>query len=179
MGGELSDDIANLEAEITANADRLQGEGIYVAAADLDVTSKSDHATGISAGPTEPPPPKPAPEPEPEPVVADEENDVEPEDEAPMAEAPAPTSMPESVYEEAEDDRGPRRSRLERRRAKKEAATRCERICDLAAATCELSDHVCGLARRHPDEPRYENACERSAAQCEAAADACNACATR
>lgn len=52
----------------------------------------------------------------------------------------------------------------------------CETICDLSASICQLQDHICGLAPRHPDEPRYQAACERAAVDCQLSTEACHAC---
>lgn len=53
---------------------------------------------------------------------------------------------------------------------------RCETICDLSTAICQLRDNICALAPRHPDEPRYQVACQRAAEDCTIATEACHAC---
>lgn len=56
------------------------------------------------------------------------------------------------------------------------AAARCESICELGVVTCELSNSICELAERHPDEDDYEAACERAQSDCTVAKDACDGC---
>jgi hypothetical protein len=58
-------------------------------------------------------------------------------------------------------------------------AGRCDRICEIATATCELQGQICGLAAQHDGEPRYSAACDRAGAQCGAANDACATCQAR
>lgn len=57
------------------------------------------------------------------------------------------------------------------------AVNRCESICDLGVSTCELREHICELAERHPGEEDYAAACERAVDDCEVAQEACDACA--
>jgi hypothetical protein len=54
---------------------------------------------------------------------------------------------------------------------------RCTTVCELSAAICQLEDRICGLAPRHPDEPRYQAACERATRDCQSSQEACHACA--
>jgi hypothetical protein len=54
---------------------------------------------------------------------------------------------------------------------------RCERICNLARATCELESRICDMARRHDGESRYAAACTRAGRDCSLAEEACHACA--
>lgn len=54
---------------------------------------------------------------------------------------------------------------------------RCENVCDLSAAICQLQDQICGLVPRHEGEPRYQRACDRASADCSFATEACHACA--
>jgi len=53
---------------------------------------------------------------------------------------------------------------------------RCETICGLSSSICQLRDNICALAPRHPDEPRYEAACQRATEDCTIATEACHAC---
>ncbi|MDC0718467.1 hypothetical protein [Nannocystis bainbridge] len=53
---------------------------------------------------------------------------------------------------------------------------RCESVCDITTSICQLRDHICDLAPRHDDEPRYQRACERATTDCEFATEACHAC---
>ncbi|MBA3545443.1 MAG: hypothetical protein H0T76_03070 [Nannocystis sp.] len=53
---------------------------------------------------------------------------------------------------------------------------RCEQICEIAAAICTLEQQICGLLARHPDDGRYQAACERAAGDCRFATEACHAC---
>lgn len=54
---------------------------------------------------------------------------------------------------------------------------RCTTVCELSAAICQLEDRICGLAPRHPGEPRYQAACERATRDCQMSQEACHACA--
>lgn len=54
---------------------------------------------------------------------------------------------------------------------------RCAQVCDITAAICQLRDNICGLAPGHPDEPRYQRACDRATVDCTFATEACDACA--
>lgn len=53
---------------------------------------------------------------------------------------------------------------------------RCMTVCELSAAICQLQDRICDLAPRHPDEPRYQAACQRAARDCETSREACHGC---
>lgn len=53
---------------------------------------------------------------------------------------------------------------------------RCQNICDLSAATCELEGKICDLATRHPEDPRYGDLCRRADDDCRQAAEACQRC---
>jgi len=64
----------------------------------------------------------------------------------------------------------------DRRRSSKPELTRCERLCELDAAICDLAGHVCGLAEQHPDNDRHVQACARAEVLCDTAAGACLAC---
>lgn len=55
-------------------------------------------------------------------------------------------------------------------------ASRCERICDLRVAICDVSERICALAEEHQDETKYTDACARAEARCEQAAEACDDC---
>ncbi|PCC70823.1 hypothetical protein SAMN02745121_02711 [Nannocystis exedens] len=55
-------------------------------------------------------------------------------------------------------------------------ANRCQNICDLSAATCELEGKICDLASRHPGDPRYGDLCRRADDDCRLAAEACQRC---
>lgn len=94
---------------------------------------------------------------------------------APVQDAPAaePAPAPESISTEGRILAGESgNKRAERRQAR----DRCEAICELAAATCELEARICGLASEHTDDPRYENACARATQDCDIAEEACRAC---
>lgn len=56
------------------------------------------------------------------------------------------------------------------------AGGRCQTICDLSSATCELEGKICDLAARHPDDPRYGELCRRADDDCRIAAEACQRC---
>lgn len=53
---------------------------------------------------------------------------------------------------------------------------RCETVCELASAICELETRICSMADRHPEDPRYRDACERASEDCRVASEACQAC---
>lgn len=55
-------------------------------------------------------------------------------------------------------------------------SNRCQNICDLSAATCELEGKICDLATRHPEDPRYGDLCRRADDDCRQAAEACQRC---
>jgi hypothetical protein len=101
---------------------------------------------------------------------ADVAGAVEAEEDATVLEAEAP----EPDYAQA----APARDMVqqERRHERRAARDRCDRICDLAEATCNLQTHICALADRHAGEARYESACQRANDQCKLASDACSAC---
>lgn len=60
--------------------------------------------------------------------------------------------------------------------AARSQAGRCEQVCELATAICELESQICGLLPRHPGEARYQAACDRAGADCRLATEACHAC---
>ncbi len=171
--------LAEIEAELDNNDAVLANAGIMVAMADpidieqdagdeVDVkpvtTPGSTHAgekLGVEASP-----PEPAPEPEP-------------------MDAPMEPPSPVADYDDAEEQFAPespsRRRRFKRRdrstrSSKSDSPSRCDRVCGLAEATCDLETQICTLAEEHFDEPRYQKACRRSELQCSAAADACRRC---
>lgn len=57
------------------------------------------------------------------------------------------------------------------------AQNRCMTVCDLSTSICQLQDRICDLAPRHPNEPRYQAACERAARDCQSSQEACHDCA--
>jgi len=58
----------------------------------------------------------------------------------------------------------------------KDKAGRCERICKLRDAICDVSERICGLAETHEDDSKYSEACTRSESRCEQATTACSTC---
>lgn len=60
---------------------------------------------------------------------------------------------------------------------KKASKSRCERICSLRDAICDVSERICGLAESHEDDTKYVEACTRSESRCEQASTACSSCA--
>ncbi|MBV1862692.1 MAG: hypothetical protein KUG77_29995 [Nannocystaceae bacterium] len=60
---------------------------------------------------------------------------------------------------------------------KRDLVTRCERICSLKGAICDVSERICGLAESHEGEEKYIEACTRSESRCEQATTACSTCA--
>ena len=150
----VADDIAEIEARLQSNEDELVSAGIMVAQVD-----PAD--TGPSTTQDQPPAPSPV----------EEEAVYERDDDAG---APALSSSRRTKAKAARPDY--RERRLRKRRAEKDDAEQCKRICDLAEATCALADRICDLAAHHPDELRYEQACNRAETQCELASEACTAC---
>jgi hypothetical protein len=57
-----------------------------------------------------------------------------------------------------------------------QAEDRCPLICSLADSTCGLTDEICELAERHPDDDAYSIACERASGDCSLAREACLEC---
>lgn len=166
--------LAEIEAELARNDQALAGEGIVVAMAT-------------------PPAHGEAPPAEPAPTVETETDAIDPGAEdgdeggdagavaQPVAPEPAPVTQPTAAFEAPELTAGeaaPERTSRRRMssRSRRETATRCDRVCGLAEATCELETQICELATRHPDEPRYAQACQRAEQQCAAASEACNRC---
>ena len=174
----VADDIDDIEAALSRNADDLEAAGLAVARG----SASQDVAVGA-----EPPAPEPEPEPDVGGEVAVEDEDleegaVEADEEAPEPIVAEPMPAPDAApAERSRDYRSSRETAfdrwLRRRRERKAAEARCQRICDLAEATCDLSERICELASRHQDELRYENACAAAEAQCSLAASACRECA--
>lgn len=54
--------------------------------------------------------------------------------------------------------------------------SRCQRVCDLAAAVCGIRTRICAMAQTHRDEPKYGAACRRAERDCTRATDACDDC---
>ncbi|WAS93801.1 hypothetical protein [Nannocystis punicea] len=98
---------------------------------------------------------------------------------APMAPKAATTSSTpatrdKNVQYEAKPARGDAEGFVA---ANDEAPTnRCQNICDLSAATCELEGKICDLAARHSEDPRYGDLCRRADDDCRQAAEACQRC---
>lgn len=98
-----------------------------------------------------------------------------------MGEAEAEPEQPRSI-DELSDDLDRLTDELEGLRADApmpEATSeeeRCDRICAIAEATCDLSDQICDLAGAHDGETRYADACDRAGGQCTDATDACSVC---
>lgn len=168
--------LAEIEAELAYNDQVLAGEGIMVAAATPPVTA------GVT--PTHSEPAEPATEEGPpltveEPGEDDGQGETAPEPEPPQT-GPAPVAMPETTAatqaEMVVDAPSERRANRRRMSARRDVDTRCERVCGLAEATCDLEVQICELATRHPDEPRYAQACLRAEQQCKAASEACQRC---
>lgn len=165
--------LAEIEAELDRNDHVLTDEGIMIALA-------SPAGSPVEPAPV---PPLDGPELEAQPEASDDDGGAagEPEPE-PSRPEPTLASEPEEQYVSEADDSTTRRDRSERRSAGRSAnrehrePSRCERVCQLAAATCELETQICELAERHPDEPRYARACQRAEQQCLAASQACQRC---
>jgi hypothetical protein len=183
--------IAEIEAELAHNDEVLAGEGIMVAMAAPTVapTVTPPDGPGLTS---EEPAETPEIEPTTEPVPSDDDGGgAEPPTEPlPPEPMPTPTSVqPETRPENDREllsaegatiDAPTERRRGARRklssRSRRDADSRCERVCRLAEATCELETQICELAARHAEESRYQQACLRAEQQCVAASDACQRC---
>jgi len=179
--------LAEIEAELVRNDAALAGEGIMVAMATPTVTPPNVTGSGFeeAVDPSEGEGIEPTP-PIDDGDEAGDEPTVDPEP-GPPEPMPTPTASPgtQPDYEGAEltsaapDSPAERRREGKRRlsaRSRRDTDTRCDRLCGLAEATCELETQICELATRHPDEPRYQQACLRAEQQCIAASDACQRC---
>jgi len=180
--GELADDLAQIEAELQRSDARLGDAGIVVAyrdtrsAEDAAAPPQESPAEPIATEPTTTPPPETEPEAEPAPTPTTpsaEEPVLAPD----ASEDDAPRISSRRSERERATVRDRQDARESRRRVKKSARTRCERVCELTETTCELQERVCTLADDHPDDVRYEDACRRAEDQCEAATRSCESCA--
>lgn len=174
--------IAEIESELARNDQELAGEGIVVAMATPPVAPPNVPGPVVEEPAAEEAGSEPA---------GDDDGGEGAKPPEPMAQPaepqPMPTVAPTSAYESegmarespsldsSSVERGQGRRRLSSR-SRRDVDTRCTRICDLAEATCELETQICELAARHPDEPRYAQACARAEQQCEAASRACQTC---
>lgn len=175
--------IAEIESELARNDQELAGEGIVIAMATPPAAPTSVPDPVINEPATEQVGEEAGTEPEP---AGDDDGAIAPEPAArPTEPPPEPSMEPSAAYEsEALMTESPSLTGAERRegrrrlssRSRRDVDTRCERVCRLAEATCELETQICELAARHPDEPRYAQACMRAEQQCEAASRACETC---
>jgi hypothetical protein len=175
--------IEEAERQLADNRRALEAAGISVPSATVAVA------------------PGPPPEPEGDGEGADEPDDegggeTEPIEEAPQPE-PAPEIYDQPTYAEDAPGRAPRaesddayeaqdedtrtvgssvRERRRSRKSRRKQATRCERMCELAEATCDLQLQICALAERHATDVRYDRACQQAQLQCDAAARECERC---
>ncbi len=167
--------LADIEAELARNDEVLSDAGIMVAAVSIPPVATPDEGGA-------PPPGNDAAEDGGDTVIGSEAEDpVEvydyEDEEAPAMQSapePEPMSAPMDEPESVRSRGSSRRRRAERRSAKDRG--HCNRVCDLAEATCDLEVQICEMAERHPDEPRYEQACLRAEQQCVAASRACLRC---
>jgi hypothetical protein len=176
--------IAEIEAELARTDQELAGEGIMIAMATPMVAPPNVPGPAVEEPAAEEPV---ADEPGTEPEGDDDGSGVsDPPEPTAHPSEPMPTTAPTSVYEgellgaesPSVDSSVQRREGRQRAssRSRRDTDTRCERVCRLAEATCELETQICELAARHPDEPRYAQACARADQQCEAASQACQRC---
>lgn len=171
--------IAEIESELARNDQELAGEGIVIAMA-----TPPEVPTSVPGPAVEEPAPEQVGEEAGTEPAGDDDGAVGPEPTAhPSEPQPTPSIAPPSAYEsEALTSDSPSLTGAERREgrrrlsSRRDTDTRCERVCRLAEATCELETQICELAARHPDEPRYAQACMRAEQQCEAATRACRRC---
>ncbi len=138
------------QARLDANADALQAEGVYLPPATGEVPAGEE---------------------------ADGDERTPHDDEAPPEPGPAPTTATDGVQaDEAERGAVSKAFKRERRAARNRPSTRCERLCGLAEATCDLQVQICELSDRHPGDVRYADTCARAELQCDAAARECQIC---
>ncbi len=183
--------IDEAERMLAANRDALEAEGIVVpttvAAAEPvprhdssrdhttqevapEVTNEPDEGADEDEGGDVDVPAEPEPSPDPEPVAPT----ISEADDEDLGVSPA--APPRESVSRRRFDRRLRAERVTDRKKRKESRTRCERVCDLADATCQLQDRICGLADQHVTDIRYEEACARAELQCDAADRACQLC---
>lgn len=147
----------DIEAELARNEAALREAGITVPAA--------------------PAPAAPMAKTSPEQEIDEDQDQGEYEEIEQAMEDAAPASMsPPRAVESSETVSRPRGRGA--RATRNDESSRCDRVCDLSQTTCELAEHICGLAHQHPDENRYVEACARAERQCEAADQACQRCET-
>lgn len=152
--------VDQIERELANNRADLEAAGVWV--------PEPAPAASTPADATEPPPTDPgADTPPPEPVAA-------PEEDEPTAEPTSADAVDAPELGQSASRRSPR-SRVDRE-SRREATTRCDRICDLAGVTCDLQDQICSLTARHAHEVRYQAACARAELQCEASERECELC---
>jgi hypothetical protein len=175
--------IEEAERRLAANAEALSAEGIVVPTR----VAVSTVPSPIVRDPLEPPPAEdsdtdpdgPSPDPEPTDVPFDEDApESQPPEPSPSREVDEDSPAPAAPRDQERSFRFDKRRgvRVTDRNKRKKNRTRCERVCDLAEATCDLQLQICGLAERHVTDVRYEEACSRAELQCEAAARECRAC---
>lgn len=87
---------------------------------------------------------------------------------------PQPATAPQPQAGVAEDTDEP--ATAPRDASEAAGGSRCEQVCEIAAAICALEDQICGLVPRHRGDARYRAACERAGADCKLANEACHAC---
>ena len=182
--------IDEAERMLAANRDALEAEGIVVptrVAVAQPVAPRDDDAYGDQSTETK------VPDTEADAIEDDPdaggEGDIEvPPEPEPSPEAPLVGEADEDDYVNAPSADAPRSSRSRRRyrrqraervtdrKKRKETRTRCERVCDLADATCQLQERICGLADQHVTDVRYEEACARAELQGDAADRECQLC---
>lgn len=135
------------QARLAENADALQAAGVYVPPAPgRDRGAEGDGARADAVAPAEP-------------------------DDAPTTTSRA--GAPEEAEERAIVSK---EAKKDRRAARNRTSTRCERVCGLAEATCDLQVQICELSDRHPGDVRYADTCARAQQQCDAAARECQRC---
>lgn len=184
--------LAEYERLLADKETRLRAAGVLLAARDSRLAAD---ARGGGFAPPPPPAPVPAEEVAGE-VQSNAAKAKRPHKEATagraadaptVAQAPAPvkpkgaatssTSAPREKKVAYNDEAKPEASAQGYTAADDEApGSRCQSICDLSAATCELEGKICELATRHPDDPRYGDLCRRADDDCRQAAEACQRC---
>jgi hypothetical protein len=181
---QITDDIASIDAALAQRDEELQSEGIVVA---YRGPLPAQDTTKIEP-PIETPPDAGTPPDEPDETVEPVAPTDTPEP-GPSRDYTDDASAPPAPTMEAEREgprlksrshrrsRESRRARLQSEREERQPRSRCERVCELAVTTCDLSQRVCGLAEDHADDSRYDEACRRAEDQCDAATRHCQSCA--
>lgn len=154
-------DVAQAQQDPLARLDQLEGE---MRAFGLEPTSRDKKAEGGDFGEDQ----------------ADRSVAPAADDEAGEADMVEPSEteapMPDAVEAEPAAAAQPVEEAKAQERRRDEATQRCESLCSLNVAICELETSICSLAQDHGDDPTYADACERATDDCSISSQACDAC---